>query len=112
MSCSLTRSCWLQVIVGFLTVFGFTAMLRAARPQCPNIVFILVDDMGFSDVGCYGGEIETPNVDTLAAGGLRFSRCYNNAWCAPSRFSLVTGYYPEQQGQGGRGLPGLFSVFS
>ena len=62
----------------------------------PNFVFILADDMGFSDAGCYGGEIETPNLDRLAAGGLRFSRCYNNAWCVPSRRSLLTGYYPAQ----------------
>jgi hypothetical protein len=53
----------------------------------PNVVIILADDMGFSDVGCYGGEIATPNLDALAAGGLRFTQFYNNARCCPTRAS-------------------------
>ena len=62
----------------------------------PNIVLILVDDMGFSDLGCYGGEIETPNLDRLAEGGVRFSQFYNTAKCAPTRAALMTGlYHPE-----------------
>ena len=69
-----------------------------AKP--PNIVVILVDDMGFSDVGCYGSEIPTPNIDALAAGGLRFAQFYNNARCSPSRASLLTGTYPHQAGLG------------
>ena len=51
----------------------------------PNIVIIMVDDMGFSDVGCYGGEIETPNIDSLASNGLRFKQFYNSAKCGPTR---------------------------
>ena len=66
----------------------------------PNIVVILADDMGFSDVGCYGGEIETPNLDGLAAGGLRFTQFYNSARCCPSRAALLTGVYPHQSGVG------------
>ena len=66
----------------------------------PNIVLILNDDMGFSDIGCYGGEIETPNLDRLAAGGLRFSQFYNTARCSPSRASLLTGLHPHQTGIG------------
>lgn len=62
----------------------------------PNIILILNDDMGFSDLGCYGGEIATPNLDRLAAGGLRFSQFYNTARCCPSRASLLTGLYPHQ----------------
>jgi arylsulfatase len=62
----------------------------------PNIILIMADDLGFSDLGCYGSEIETPNLDRLAAGGLRFSQFYNNAKCAPSRASLMTGLYPQQ----------------
>jgi arylsulfatase len=54
----------------------------------PNIVLILADDMGFSDAGCYGGEIQTPNVDRLAAGGVRFTQFYNTARCSPTRASL------------------------
>ncbi len=66
----------------------------------PNIVLILNDDMGFSDIGCYGGEVETPSLDRLAAGGLRFSQFYNTARCSPSRASLLTGLHPHQTGVG------------
>ena len=66
----------------------------------PNIVLILNDDMGFSDIGCYGGEVETPNLDRLAAGGLRFSQFYNTARCSPSRASLLTGLHPHQTSVG------------
>jgi arylsulfatase len=69
-------------------------------PRQPNIVVILSDDMGFSDLGCYGGEIRTPNLDKLAAGGLRFTQFYNTARCCPTRASLLTGLYPHQAGMG------------
>lgn len=62
----------------------------------PNIVVILADDLGYSDLGCYGGEIETPNLDQLAAGGIRFTQCYNTARCWPTRAALLTGYYAQQ----------------
>ncbi|MFM7411898.1 MAG: sulfatase-like hydrolase/transferase, partial [Planctomycetota bacterium] len=71
-----------------------------AAPPRPNIVVILVDDMGFSDLGCYGGEIPTPHLDALAAGGLRFSQCYNTARCCPTRASLLTGLYSHRAGIG------------
>jgi arylsulfatase A-like enzyme len=66
----------------------------------PNIVLILNDDMGYSDLGCYGGEVQTPNLDRLAAGGVRFSQFYNTARCSPSRASLLTGLHPHQTGIG------------
>lgn len=66
----------------------------------PNIVLILNDDMGYSDIGCYGGEIQTPNLDRLAANGLRFTQFYNTARCSPSRASLLTGLHPHQTGVG------------
>src|SRR5437660_8913822 len=66
----------------------------------PNIVVILSDDMGYSDLGCYGGEIATPNLDALAAGGVRFTQFYNTARCCPTRASLLTGLYPHQAGVG------------
>ena len=66
----------------------------------PNIVLILNDDMGFSDLGCYGGEVNTPNLDRLAAGGLRFTQFYNTARCCPSRASMLTGLHPHQTGVG------------
>jgi arylsulfatase len=76
----------------------------------PNIVLVMADDLGFSDLGCYGGEIETPNLDRLAAGGMRFTQFYNCGRCCPTRASLLTGLYAHQAGVGGmeedRNLPG------
>ncbi|MEZ6040617.1 MAG: arylsulfatase [Planctomycetaceae bacterium] len=66
----------------------------------PNIIVILSDDMGFSDIGCYGGEAHTPVLDSLADGGLRFTQFYNTARCCPTRASLLTGLYPHQAGVG------------
>ena len=66
----------------------------------PNILLILNDDMGFSDIGCYGGEVRTPHLNRLAAGGLRFTQFYNTARCSPSRASLLTGLHPHQSGIG------------
>lgn len=66
----------------------------------PNILLILNDDMGYSDLGCYGGEVDTPKLDQLAAGGLRFTQFYNTARCCPSRASLMTGLHPHQTGIG------------
>lgn len=82
----------------------------AGADKRPNIVLILADDMGFSDLGCYGSEIQTPNLDKLAADGLRFTQFYNTPRCCPSRAALLTGLYPQEAGMGGmmedRGLPG------
>ncbi len=64
----------------------------------PNIILIMADDMGFSDIGCFGGEIHTPNLDRLARGGIRFTQFYNNAKCAPTRASLLTGLYDHAVG--------------
>ena len=66
----------------------------------PNIVLIMGDDMGYSDIGCYGGEIRTPHLDELASNGLRFTQFYNTARCCPTRASLLTGLYPQQAGVG------------
>jgi len=75
--------------------------LPAAEPvPRPNIVLIMSDDMGWSDLGCYGGEIPTPNLDALATGGLRFTQFYNTARCCPTRAALLTGLYPHQAGIG------------
>ncbi len=69
-------------------------------PPRPNIVVILTDDAGYSDPGCYGGEMSTPNIDALARGGIRFSKFYTNARCSPTRASLMTGMYPHRVGVG------------
>ena len=66
----------------------------------PNIILILADDMGYSDIGCYGSEIRTPNLDRLRVNGLRFSQMYNSARCCPSRAALLTGLNPQQTGVG------------
>lgn len=66
----------------------------------PNIIIILADDMGFSDIGCYGSEIKTPNIDELATSGIRFTQFYNDARCSPSRASILTGLYPHKAGVG------------
>ncbi len=73
---------------------------KPSEPARPNIIVILADDMGFSDIGCYGSEIRTPNLDRLAKGGLRFTQFYNAARCCPTRASLLTGLYPHQAGIG------------
>ena len=70
--------------------------LTAGAAEKPSILIILADDLGYSDLGCYGGEIETPNLDRLAAGGLRFTQFYNTARCWPTRAALLTGYYAQQ----------------
>jgi arylsulfatase A-like enzyme len=92
-----------------LTLFFLNAAAHAV--QKPNIIVILADDMGFSDLGCYGSEITTPHLDSLAAGGVKFKQFYNNARCCPTRASLLTGLYSHQTGIGhmagpDTGLPG------
>lgn len=76
----------------------------------PNVIIVMADDMGWSDIGCYGSEIETPNLDRLAKNGLRFTQFYNTGRCCPTRASLLTGTYPHQAGIGhmmnDTGLPG------
>lgn len=79
---------------------GSSQAAAEAAPQKPNILIILADDLGFSDLGCYGGEIHTPNLDQLAAEGLRFTDFHNTSRCCPSRASLLTGLYSHQAGVG------------
>ena len=74
--------------------------LTSRTSERPNIIIIMSDDMGFSDIGCYGGEINTPVLDGLAKNGLRFTQFYNTGRCCPTRASLLTGLYPHQAGVG------------
>ncbi|MCK4291883.1 MAG: arylsulfatase [Planctomycetes bacterium] len=76
------------------------AQRRGRRGKGPNIIVMMADDMGFSDIGCYGGEIQTPNLNELAEGGVRFTQFYNTARCCPTRASLMTGLYQHQAGVG------------
>jgi arylsulfatase len=97
-----------------ITLALLTLLLAPAADaaQKPNIIFIMADDLGYSDLGCYGSEIATPNLDSLAEGGLRFTQFYNTARCWPSRSSLLSGYYAQQihrdalptLGGGGKGV--------
>jgi arylsulfatase A-like enzyme len=77
-----------------------TVHAALAAPPRPNFVFVMADDMGWSDLGCYGGEIETPHLDALASGGVRFTQFYNTARCCPTRAALLTGLYQHQAGVG------------
>lgn len=99
---------WSRLLCCLPIVATFVAPLCAA--ERPNVIVILSDDMGYSDLGCYGGEIRTPHLDGLAANGLRFSQFYNSGRCCPTRASLLTGLYPHQAGVGhmteDRGHPG------
>jgi len=92
----------LFILTSFSIVFTTNTNAQALTDlnKKPNIIVILTDDMGFSDIGCYGSEINTPNIDKLANNGVRFSHFYNTARCSPSRASLLTGLYPHQAGMG------------
>ncbi len=79
-----------------LVILLLSALCLAAAAERPNFLVIIADDMGYSDAGSYGGEIATPNLDSLAANGLRFTNFYNTARCWPTRAALLTGYYPQQ----------------
>jgi arylsulfatase len=101
---TLIRSFLMVVMVALLLAARPSARFATAtaqrQPTRPNIIVIMSDDMGWSDIGCYGGEINTPNLDALAANGLRFTQFYNTARCCPTRASLLTGLYPHQAGVG------------
>jgi arylsulfatase A-like enzyme len=89
------------LVLLFIHYSLFTIHHSSAAPQPkPNILLIMVDDMGFSDLGCYGSTISTPNIDSLAKSGIRYNHFYNAARCCPTRASLLTGLYPHQSGLG------------
>ncbi|WP_086594433.1 arylsulfatase [Hymenobacter crusticola] len=98
--------------LGFVAVVSTSALtlVPSKETKRPNIIIVMADDLGYSDLGCYGGEISTPNLDQLAQGGLRFNACYNAGRCCPTRASLLTGLYPHQAGIGkmtfNEGAPG------
>ena len=94
----------MKILLRLLTCMGIGLSFGVAQsqsaPNRPNIILIMGDDMGFSDIGRYGGEIQTPNLDRLGEKGLSFSQFYNNARCCPTRATLLTGLYPHQAGVG------------
>lgn len=85
-----------------LVLFGlvFESLTTMAQTKKPNVMVILTDDMGYSDISCFGSEIKTPNIDRLASNGLRFTHFYNTSRCSPTRASLLTGLYPHQANMG------------
>jgi arylsulfatase A-like enzyme len=89
------------LIAGPLIAETSTQQKKKVRP---NILLIMADDLGYSDLGCYGSEIQTPNIDKLASTGIRFTQFYNAARCCPSRASLLTGQYPHKVGINGMGV--------
>ena len=91
---------------GAMALPAYLRTTAAAGATPPNIVIIMADDMGYSDIGCYGSEVHTPNLDRLAAGGVRFTQFYNTARCCPTRAALLTGLYPHQAGVGAMVNPG------
>lgn len=107
---SLTTCTIVVAILGLLFLNLRVGMANDAAAPRPNFIVILSDDMGYSDIGCYGGEIQTPNLDQIASQGIRFAQFYNTARCCPTRASLLTGLYPHQAGIGhmmeDRGLRG------
>ena len=90
----------MKIILLIFIITFYNCSKFAAKDDRPNIVVIMSDDMGFSDLGCYGGEVNTPNLDRLASNGLRFTQFYNTGRCCPTRGSLLTGLYPHQSGIG------------
>ena len=89
----------MRIVAGMLLAIALgCAGVAETSPKAKklNILLIMADDLGFSDLGCYGGEIDTPNLDGLAKNGLRFTRFYNTARCWPTRAALLTGYYAQQ----------------
>ncbi|MHC4569497.1 MAG: sulfatase-like hydrolase/transferase [Planctomycetota bacterium] len=93
---NVSRRAFLKQTVALGSALGLSSLAYGKPSKKPNVLVIVADDMGYSDAGCYGGEIATPNLDRLAAGGLRFTQCYSTGRCWPSRTSLLTGYYPQQ----------------
>lgn len=88
-----------RLVLGLCLAMSLPSPMFAAE-QRPNILLVMVDDMGYSDIGCYGGEVRTPTLDALAENGVRLARFYNCAQCCPTRASLMTGLYPHQAGVG------------
>jgi arylsulfatase len=85
-----------EISIILIVFLGIMSSCTQRETNPPDILLILADDMGYSDLGCYGSEIQTPNLDRLAANGLRFTRFYNTARCCPTRASLLTGLEREE----------------
>ena len=89
-----------MLILGCIVISCTSEYKTKKDDNRPNIIIIMADDMGYSDLGCFGGEIQTPNLDKLAENGIRFRQFYNTGRCCPTRASLLTGLYAHQTGMG------------
>jgi arylsulfatase A-like enzyme len=99
-SARLRAVCSLSFVLVMIFASNQPSLAVAPSSERPNIIVIMTDDVGYSDIGCYGGEIQTPTLDSLAAGGMRFTQFYNTARCCPTRAALLTGLYSHQAGIG------------
>ena len=88
------------IVITLCLTLVFSCNVKPSRKATPNILFIVADDLGYSDLGSYGGEIDTPNLDALAEGGVRLTQFYTMGRCCPSRASILTGQYPHRVGLG------------
>src|SRR5271154_3218676 len=106
---SLCRWALVSTVVATLGMIKWRSAAAETSAPRPNILLILADDLGYSDLGCFGSEISTPNLDRLAAQGMRMTQFYTTPRCCPSRAALLTGLYPQQTGVGemmeDRGVP-------
>ena len=105
------------VFAPVIVTVGLAMSAKAETPKRPNVLYIVADDLGYSDLGCFGGEIDTPNLDQLAVGGVRLTQFYNTGRCCPSRAAILTGQYPHRVGLGHMttndlGQPGYRGVVS
>jgi arylsulfatase len=95
------RIYFFSLLIGLTILLGLLALTKKQAISIrPNIIFIMADDMGFSDIGCYGSEISTPNLDKLATNGIKIRNFYNAGRCCPTRASLLTGKYSHAVGMG------------
>src|SRR6056297_1627157 len=93
---SIRGGLWIAMVASFFPNACAALAQQGESDLRPNVLLVLVDDLGFSDLGCYGGEIQTPRLDALAASGMRFNQFYNTGRCWPTRASLLSGYYAQQ----------------
>ena len=92
--------CYSTLCLALIASFATLDQRVWAKDGSPNILYVVADDLGYSDLGCFGGEIDTPNLDAMAANGIRLTQFYNTGRCCPSRAAVLTGQYPHRVGLG------------
>lgn len=105
---SLFKSIGISAVLTVIAIFSFTGLAQTPR-SAPNVIYLVLDDVGFADLGCYGSEIKTPNIDRLAANGLRYNNFHTTALCSPTRATLFVNDKQVGAGMIPRTLPFLIS---